>query len=444
MGSLGIQQTKLKRAITYIRNVYTSIFAAVAALVFSYFITDGYVKTYNGYEIDLLYPVKVVLITCLPIAAVATVALVYNYFDNLDLFNKREYFESGSKKPLISRPQYIVCFVVPLLLSTVLFAPSFHKTLVFFFPEINIAIARFLAIAVMATMRLVQLWSLQDKWQSEKDNPLFMEKALFKRNRDMYLFKPRQIILQPIGYFFAFGALSVFVGYVAFPTLIVSGIISAINIIMTPEMWWVSINIPAVIVLILILIPFIYNTAKRRKLIKKLKQIQREGLGRVEIKGRKYLSATLIFLPLTVKITDREGEVYNCIVATCGEINAPMFFKENEYLIEHGLHMRGGALMARGGSFAQAVDISQMGGKDNPTNLVFGFRSSHMLNFPDTEGHKVVILNPTPTTAFAMDSHSITPIDTGERIGDYTLFTTTGLFNHIERQSRKGRRDFDY
>ena len=213
---------------------------------------------------------------------------------------------------------------------------------------------------------------------------------------------------------------------------------------MTPDMWWMTVNVPAVVVVILILIPFFYNIAKRRKLIKRLRQIQKEGLGRVEINGKKYLSATFIFLPLTVKIIDREGEVYNCIVVSGGEINAPMFFKENEYLVEHGFHLRGGALLARGGSFGQVVDISQMGSKENPTNLILGFRSSHKLNFPEMEGHKVVILNPTPTTAFAIDSNSFTPIDTGERIGDYTLFTATGLFNHIERQSRKGRRDYDY
>ena len=156
----------------------------------------------------------------------------------------------------------------------------------------------------------------------------------------------------------------------------------------------------------------------------------------------KRLSAST--LPFTVRIIDREGEVYNCAVATCGEINAPMFFKTDEFFVEHGFHLRGGALLARGGTFGYVVDISNFGGKENPTNLVFGFRTSHKLKFPEGEGHRVVILNPTPTTAYAIDEHSCRPIDTGENMGEYTLYTATGLFNHIERQSRKGRSDYDY
>ena len=106
--------------------------------------------------------------------------------------------------------------------------------------------------------------------------------------------------------------------------------------------------------------------------------------------------------------------------------------------------MRGGALIARGGNFAYAVDISQLGGKANPTNLIVGFRTSHKLRFPEGEGHKVVILNPTPTTAFAMEDHTFKTIDTGENMGEYTLYTASGLFNHIDRQSRRGKMDYDY
>ena len=92
-----------------------------------------------------------------------------------------------------------------------------------------------------------------------------------------------------------------------------------------------------------------------------------------------------------------------------------------------------------------AVDVSKLGGKENPTNMAFGFRTSHKLNFFEDEGcHKVVILNPAPTTAFAVYEREYTPIDNGEKIGNYTVYTASGLFNHIERQSRHSRRDYDY
>ena len=435
---------KLKAALPYIRNIYTSLFASLTALLYSVILYDGYTLTYNDYKVDLLYPVRLILVILLPLMIIATAAIVFDYFDNVDLFNKRDYFESKSKRPLISKYPYLLSFAISMLFATLILSKSFHFALTFFLPDINIALARFLAVVTMALLRLFQIWSLQDKWQTEIENPLFIEKAMFKRNRDMYAFKPHQIILQPIGYFFAFLALCVFVSYLSLPYLIFTAIISLLNIILSPDMWWIVFSIPLVIAFISLTITVARNILKRQILLKKLKQIEGEGLGRVEIKGYRYLSSTFIFLPFCVKITDREGEVYNCAVATCGEINAPMFFKSDEYIVEHGFHMRGGALIARGGSFAYAVDISQLGGKENPTNLIFGFRTAHKPIFPEGEGHRIVILNPTPTTAYALDGHVCRPIDTGEDMKEYTIYTASGLFNHIERQSRRGRYDYDW
>ena len=442
-------KAKLKASLPYLRNVYTSIFATLTVLLFSNIIFDGYIRTYRDYEIDLLYPSKVILITLLPVTVIFTVYMVYNYFDNLDLFNKREYFESRSKRLLVLRTQYLVTFAIPLLFSTLLLSGAFRELFNFYFPTLKAvavnAIANLLAVVTMTAMRFIQLWSLQDKWQAEMDNPLFIEKAMFKRNRDMYLFKPHQIILQPIGYFFAFGATCLFVSYLVFPYILFSSIITLINIVLTPDMWWVALGLPVIIIAAVLAFIILYNVRRRRILLRKLKQMQKEGLARVEMKGAKYLSATFIFLPFKVKITDRQGEVYNCTVVTTGEINAPLFFKKDEYIIEHGFHMRGGALIARGGSFAYAVDVSNLGGKDNPTNLILGFRTSHKLTMSKIESeHNVVILNPAPTTAFVTDGFTHRSVDTGEVVGDYTIYTSTGLFNHIERQSRKGQRDYEY
>ena len=439
-----LNNPKFKSALPYIRNVYTSLFASLTVLLYSVILYGGYTRTYNDYKVDIRYPVQVVLVVLLPLIIIAAAAIVYDYFDNVDLFAKREYFEKKSKKPLISRYPYVVGFALSMLFSTIILTKSFHFALTFFFPDLNIAVARFLAVATMAALRLFQIWSLQDKWQAEIENPLFVEKAMFKRNRDMYAFKPHQLILQPIGYFFAFGALCIFVSYVSVPTLIFTSIISLLNIIMSPDMWWTIFTVPFIIICVILAFTLIRNLSKRRILLKKLKQIENEGLGRVEITGSKYLSSTFIFLPFTVKLTDRQGEVYNCIVATCGEINAPMFFKSDEYIIEHGFHMRGGALLARGGRFGRIVDIREMGGKENPTNLIFGFRTAHKLSFPEIEGHNVVILNPTPTTAYAMSEHEYFPIDTGEDMKNYTIYTASGIFNHIERKSRRARHDYDY
>lgn len=425
----------------YIRNIYTSLAASVASWILSAIMLTGYKASYEYNEITFMsYAAQIFLTLLFPAVVVFTAWLIYNYFDNLDLFNKREYFEDEQKASLLSKPQYLIGFAISMLFSTLVFTSSYEIMLDFFFPGLNIAVARLLAVATMAILRLLQLWSLRDKWQTEIENPLFVEKPLFKRNRDMYTFKVHQLFWQPAGYFVVMLCAAWFTTAYGF-----SIFLSVFNLITSPELWWLVFTIPIIVIAVITAFKLIYNARKRAILLKKLKQMERERLATVKIKGRKYLSATFIRCPLEVEITDAEGERYNCLVISGGAINAPIFFKTDEYLIEHGFHLRGGALLARGGSFMYAVDVSKLGGKENPTNMAFGYRTSHKLSFAEAEGcHKVAILNPTPTTAFAVDGRDYTPIDTGERIGDYTVYTASGLFNHIERQSRKSHRDYDY
>ena len=68
------ENPKLKAALPYIRNVYTSLFASLTALLFSYIVLSGYIGTYLAYEIDLSFPVKVFFVLLLPIVMIAVVA----------------------------------------------------------------------------------------------------------------------------------------------------------------------------------------------------------------------------------------------------------------------------------------------------------------------------------------------------------------------------------
>lgn len=440
------KRAKIKKALPYWRKVYTSLFASLTSLLFSVIILDAYTNAYQKNEVDFSgRAVRVVLCLLFPIFSVFVAWVVFNYFDNLDLFNKRDYLEKREKtkkiRPLIAEKPYLLGFAIEMLFSAAIFTSAYDMALSFFFPNINIAISRLLAVVTMAILRLLQLWSLQDKWEVEIEHPLFAEKAIFKRNRDPYTFKAHQMVWQPIGFVILFSLVCSIVtsyGFVLF--------LAVFYIIISPDMWWAILGLPIIIIAATYVIRLIHNTRKRAILIKKLKQMEREGLAEVKIKGRKYLSATFTFLPFSVEIVDKEGERYQCRVISASKINAPMYFKIDEYLVEHGMHLRGGALLSKAPGYmgAAAVDISGMGGKENPTNMMFGFRMAHKLKFPEGEGHKVVILSPTPTTAFSVHGREFSPIDTGERIGDYTIYTATGLFNHIERQSRKGKRDYDY
>ena len=426
--------------ITMVRNICTSLTAALASSFFAGLVLVAYNATYVQNELYLMTKTsQIFMIVLFPILVIIATALVYLYFDNLDLFNKREYFEKKDKSPLISRKPYLAGFAISMLFSTGIFSNGYYMMLLLLLGEVNTVWSRLLAVATMAILRLFQLWSLQDKWETEIENPIFAEKSMFKRNRDMYTFKPHQMVIQPIGYLIVFTLTTYFTGYFVFPLFAV-----CYNIITSPDMWWAVFSTPIIIIVIVYALRFIHNTRKRAILIRKLKQMTKENLAKVTLKGSKYLSATFTFLPFSIEVIDKEGVVYECTVISASKINAPMYFKTDEYLVEHGMHLRGGALISKGGSFARAVDISQMGGKENPTNMIFGFRMAHKFKFPEGEGCKTVILSPTPTTAFSLEGTTTKPIDTGENMKNYTIYTPTGFFNHIERQSRKGKRDYDY
>lgn len=426
----------------YVRNILTSLFASLSALILSRIMLSAYLSAYIYNEIDFQrYEARAFLVILFPIVVILTAFLIYNYSDNLDLFNKREYFDSRDSrqagKPLIAEYPYLIGFAINILFAAPIFTVGYQLTLSFFFPEIDIFLARALAVLTMAGLRLFQLWDLRDKWEAEIENPMFIEKTLFKRNRDMYAFKVRQMILQPIGYFVVFSLVAYGFGFFGFPALMV-----VFMIILTPDMWWALFSTPVIIILVILSIRLIHNTRKRLILLKKLKKMEEAGLAKVKYKGLKVLSATFIRIPFSLEITTWQGDVYNAIVVTSGKINAPMYFKSDEYMIEHGFHLRGGGLLAKGGAFGQVVDISSWGGKENPSSLIFGFRTAHRLNFREIEGaQNIVILNPTPTTAYATNGCEYRPIDTGEDMESYTLYTATGLFNHIERKNRKSRFD---
>ncbi|MBQ8409812.1 MAG: hypothetical protein IJY39_13210 [Clostridia bacterium] len=425
---------KLYKAAPIYRNFFTSLAASISAAVFSNLIVFSYEHTLleNGVDFVDLWP-NIIVRLVYPLLSIAVGILIFYYYDNLDLFNKREYYKSNSGAALITRTQYLISFAVSMLFSVLTFTNGYHSLLDYLF-DADIAISRLLAVATMATLRLTQLWLLQNKWDNERDLPFFMEKSTFKRNSDPDKFKPHQMVLQPIGYTIVFALCC----WLCHEYLL--ALIPAVLIIMI-ALWYVVLLLPLIPIAIGLIIRVIHNTKRRNILLRKLKQMEREGLATVRFTGYKRLSAFTTLLPLTLEVTTAKGDVYNGIVITCAKINAPMYFKPDEYMVEHGMHLRGGGLLSKGGSFGQVVDIGKMGGKENPTNMIFGYRMSHKLNFPDIEGKRIVILNPTPTTAFAVEGSEFRLIDTGEDMHKYTIYTATGFFNHVERQSRRDKYD---
>ena len=361
------------------------------------------------------------------VSAIALSTLIYYYLDNLDLFNKRDYYHTKNKKPLISEPQYLISFLIGLLFSAMLFETPINYALSVFGYKSDL-ISRGASVLIYATIRLIQLYLLRSKWDLEFESPIFVQQAAFRRNRDFERFKARQLILQPLGFFtLLYIVLACFAKWGA-PILL--GLI-----IIFKDLGWIITPYIFIICLIPVMISAIKGLKTRRKLISRLNKIERLGYAKIKYNGHKYLSALFPKMMFSFELEDSQGKKYNTIVISCGKMNSPIYFKKNEFLIERSVRLNNGALISRGGAYAQIVDVSKMGGDQNPTNALTGYYIVLPLDFPDHEGERTVIINPTPTKVYVMDNVKAKPIDTGEELFDYTVYNTTGFCNMVERDN---------
>lgn len=418
-----------KHPATIIRNALCGLFGAIITIVSTLLCHTAFANVIYETAFALKGSLWFYIVALFPaISCIALSILVFYYLDNVDLFNKRDYYHSSDRKALIKEPQYLVGFVIGLLFSSIMF----DRPLNFFISFImsgGAVISKFLSVLIYSAIRLIQLALLKSKWDLEFDSPIFVQKTAFKRNRDFENFKIRQLILQPIGFFILY-FIVVAISNKWLAPLIISLVFMIINL------WWGLLPIIFIIILLPLTVSVIYGLRARRKLISRLKKIEKLGYAKIEYDGKKYLSALFPKKNFSFSLQDNHGKRYNCTVISCGKMNSPIYFKESEFLIERSIRLNRGALLSRNaGSFAQIVDLDNLGGDQNPTNALAGYYIVLPLDFPDTEGEKTVIINPIPTKVFVMDNSKAKPVDTGERIFGYTVYNTTGFCNMIERDN---------
>ncbi len=416
---------------SYVRNLLLGLFASIVALIFSSslskanlnIIADGsYLNADHGYWWILFVRIFSLVLNLF------IVLFPFFYFDNLDLFNKKEYFHSENKKHLLLEARYWIYLAISLPFASTYFSSNIKFLLSHFFEPQN-SLCALLSFILFTSIRALQINLLKNKWDNEILYPHLKAKSAFKRNSDMENFKVRQLIWQPLG-FFILG----FVVCVFLLNILLMFIYPFFLLFTLPEAWvYLAIAI-VVLSAIPAIIYFIHNIRVRHKLLRYLKRLEKGGIATVKFNGHKVASAFFPSLVLELQIIDRKGRKYNACVVSCGKMGTPMYFKKDQYMLEKGFRLNSGALMSArpGVGFAQAVDVSKLGGDENPTNRIFGYYRAFDLSFPETEGKKCVILNPTPTKAFMLDeSNKPSPIDTGMKIFDYTVYTATGFYNTL-------------
>ena len=416
------------------RNTYTSLYASVTSLIFAKLYFNAMWRFTKESAIIFEKMHQRVFFHLFALATSLFVPImIYYYFDNLDLYNKKDYLEKKSKRLLIARPEYLTGFVISLLFAASMLTSPIHS-LLSIFGNVSVIWSNILSIVTLALIRLIQLYNLQVKWEDEINHPLFVEQPIFKSSQDIKKFKPIYLFLKPLGFLALFG-----VCYLIAAKYYIE-IVYSLYVILT-SLWQGILLIALIPFIVFFAFRVLVNVRSRRKLIKRLRHLEKGKYAKIKYSGAKYLSAVFPRMRFGVEVIAQSGETYLCNIVCSGKVNAPMYFSEDKYYTEHGFHLRGGGLLSQMGAspFAAVVDIGKWGDKSNPTNLVAGYRRQHDINFPEKEGNRALLVNPAPTACFSLYENIANPIDTGEDMGNYTIYSATGFCNTVERLASRDR-----
>ena len=166
--------------------------------------------------------------------------------------------------------------------------------------------------------------------------------------------------------------------------------------------WW----LPLLLIAFLLSFRFLRACRIRRKFLRRLKKLCRELGATLSPIKRPYRS--LLRLCDEVNFTLQYGEkTYRCKLFCALKRHTPLFFSEKGIVqCLHSFRFR----------------------------RVEYFRYTSQFDFSfEGQGHKILIVNPVPKEIYAGDTSFYREIDTGERIGTYTVCTATGFLGALSR-----------
>ena len=170
--------------------------------------------------------------------------------------------------------------------------------------------------------------------------------------------------------------------------------------------WWLPFAILAAIFVGFWLFWLLRAVYKRRQLFGRLKRLCREYGFRIERVKRPYASIFRYRDGANLRIHANK-KTYDCKLFSAVRRHHEMFFDEKGFCrIRHTLRFR-------------RVEFLSY-----TTQYEFAFESEHT---------KLCIVAPVPKVLYAGNEHFHRPIDTGMKVGDYRIFSTTGLLNALKR-----------
>lgn len=170
--------------------------------------------------------------------------------------------------------------------------------------------------------------------------------------------------------------------------------------------WWLPVAVVALPIAALFALRFSRACRIRRKFLRELR-VTCHGVG-ATVSGVKRPYRSLLRLTDEVNFVIHHGEkTYHCKLFSALRRHTPLYFSERGVVqCLHSFRFR-------------RVEYFRY-----TTQFDFSFKA---------EGQKILIVNPVPKEIYAGDTGFFRLIDTGERVGEYAVFTASGLLGAISR-----------
>lgn len=161
------------------------------------------------------------------------------------------------------------------------------------------------------------------------------------------------------------------------------------------------------------------RVSHRKKFLKRLAAMADAGLCTYTLYGHPFLSLFLSRFSFEITLVDKKKRSYSIAVLSCSKRRRPLRLKEDSCFFIHGIPIKGTT-----GRWAAYTECSYL----------FEFQSVYELRFPtEHEGRKILLVDPPPSDVRVVEGKQSRPVDNGDRLWDYTIYSKNAFLNFLDR-----------
>lgn len=369
-------------------------------------------------------PILVLFSLVRPLVTVVMFLLLWRYYDSIDDHSFNRFRDDPSTRRVFRNAGWLsellvtVAGVTPIL--TMAFLPT--MSLIPWHPALAVAAAILVSLIIAAGCSALRLKLLAEKWDVQKDMGTYENTATVKH------------VLKRIFYaavYFVALALVINLGFsVLFPVW------GSLIVALGQVMFWPVVFGVIVLSLWFFFFDGIRGLISRRKFMRRLEKLRDRGELSFEVHGHPYLSvlSERVFFGLTIVDVPhpdgrkRKETTYKVAFANCKHRRGVVVLCQgNVYRFMYAFNFRTIASHDWGGLSVASASIVTM-----PVGAVF---TNHTFDFPEGEGERILLIDPTPRILCMpgpREGEMIT-LDNDSKIFGYTVYGKNSFVNVLER-----------